>query len=336
MTIAGMNACVHRNVPVALTASRRFQSSSVIFASGALWAAPALLTRMLTTPARRAAACTRLWTLAASVTSHCSAHALPRASRISAATFSIGSALRAATTIAAPSAASARATAAPMPCPPPVTTATEPSNLRNDRLREDRTQRIDQPGPFCRARRGGIAKVSERASRFFERALAEFYRLRDRAGIGRERAPDRVAHELGLRAHHDRAFELAGVAGAALEFVAQTRAPSPRPPGDIGEDDRQQAIGAGELHRFVQRRQVLGIEMRIGNRQELEAVLGEAAGKIDHDRGDRNAGDGQRARERGRKARRGVRERRQDEDRAPPPPPPPAAGRLPAPPPPPP
>src|SRR6266516_2009005 len=320
MTIAGKNACVHRNVPVALTASRRFQSASVILASGALWAAPALLTRMLTTPARRAAACTRLWTLAASVTSHRTAHALPPPSRISAATFSIGSALRAATTIAAPSAASARATAAPMPWPPPVTTATEPSNLRNYRLLEDRTQRIDQPGPFFRARRGGVAKVRARPSRCFERALAEFYRLRNRAGIGRERAPDRVAHELRLRVHHDRAFEPAGVAGAALEFVAQTRAPSPRPACDIWEDDRQQAICARELDRFVQGRQVFGIEMRIGNRQELEALLGEAARKIDHDCGDGNAGDGQRARERGRKARRGVRERRQDEDRAPLPP----------------
>src|SRR6266550_8519973 len=132
---------------------------------------------MLTTPARRAAACTRLWTLAASVTSHCTAHAFPPPSRISAATFSIGSAWRAATTTAAPSAVSARAIAAPIPWPPPVTTATEPSNLGNDCLLEDRTQRIDQPGPFFRARRGGIAKVSARPARFFERAPAEFYGL---------------------------------------------------------------------------------------------------------------------------------------------------------------
>ena len=47
-------------------------------------------------------------------------------------------------------------------------------------------------------------------------------------------------------------------------------------------------------------------------------MLGEAAGKIDNDCSYRDTGDGQRARERGRKARRGVRERRQDEDRAPP------------------
>src|SRR6266850_5921740 len=200
MTIAGMNACVHRNVPVALTASRRFQSSSVVLATGALWAAPALLTRMLTTPARRPAACTRLWTLAASVTSHCTAHALPPPVRISAATFSIGSARRAATTTAAPSAASARATAAPIPWPPPVTTATEPSNLRKYRLLQDRTQRIDQPGPFFRTRRARIAEVGARPSRLFKCALAELDRVRKRAGIGCEPAPDRVAHAVPLRA----------------------------------------------------------------------------------------------------------------------------------------
>src|SRR6266540_4111605 len=70
MSIAGTKAWVQRNVPVAFTASTRFQSSSVILASGALCAAPALLTRMSTTPARRAAAWARLWTLAASVASH--------------------------------------------------------------------------------------------------------------------------------------------------------------------------------------------------------------------------------------------------------------------------
>src|SRR3989454_5103648 len=47
------NARVQRNVPVAFTASTRFQSSSVVLTSGALCATPALLTRMSTDPAWR-------------------------------------------------------------------------------------------------------------------------------------------------------------------------------------------------------------------------------------------------------------------------------------------
>src|SRR6266550_449227 len=177
ITIAGMNACVQRNVPVAFTVSTRFQSSSVILPSGALCAAPALLTRISTTPARRAAAWARLWTLAASVTSHCTAHALPPPPRISAATFSMRSEVRAATTIAAPSAASARAIAAPIPWPPPVTTATEPLNLCTDGLLQDRAQGVDQARAFVRGGRCGITEVGARSTGGVESALTCFYRL---------------------------------------------------------------------------------------------------------------------------------------------------------------
>src|SRR6266576_622701 len=183
ITIAGMKACVQRNVPVAFTASTRFQSSSVILPSGALCAVPALLTRISTTPARRAAAWARLWTLAASVTSHCTAHALPPPPRISAATFSMRSAVRAATTIAAPSAARACAIAAPIPWPPPVTTATEPSNLCTDGLFEDRAQRVDQACAFVRRRSCRIAEVGTWSTGGVEGALTRFDRLREGLGV---------------------------------------------------------------------------------------------------------------------------------------------------------
>src|SRR5437763_4716964 len=156
-------ARVQRNVPVAFTASTRFQSSSVVLASGALCATPALLTRMSTAPACRVAVLARSFTLAVSVTSQWTAHALPQAPRISVATRSMRSVRRAATITAAPSRARARATAAPMPDPPPVTTAKVPSNLRTDRLLEDRAQRVDEARAFGGTRRGGIAEIRPRS-----------------------------------------------------------------------------------------------------------------------------------------------------------------------------
>src|SRR5882762_7339465 len=175
ITIAGMNACVQRNVPVAFTASTLFQSSSVILPSGALCAVPALLTRISTTPARRAAAWARPCTLAASVTSHGTAHAFPPPRRISSATFSMRSALRAATTIAAPSA------------------ATAPSNRGKDRLFEDRPQGLGQTCTLVSRRGGRITEVGARPTRFLECSLACCDRLRQRDGIGSERLADAIA-----------------------------------------------------------------------------------------------------------------------------------------------
>src|SRR5882672_545438 len=265
ITIAGMNACVQRNVPVAFTASTRFQSSSVILPSGALCAAPALLTRISTTPARRAAAWVRLCTLAASVTSHWTAHALPPPPRISAATFSMRSAVRAAMTMAAPSAARACAIAAPIPRPPPVTTATEPSNRGKHRLLEDRAQRFDQARAFVRGRGCGIAEVGTRPTGRLERALTRLDRLRQRAGVRRERCADRLAHGLGPLGDHDRAFELSRVTGAAPELIAESRAP--RFAREIGKDDRQQPVGVRKLHRLMQRGEMLGVEVHVRERE---------------------------------------------------------------------
>src|SRR5438552_3937069 len=101
-----------------------------------------------------------------------------------AATLSIRSVCRAATTMAAPSAARAFAIAAPMPWPPPVTTATAPSKRRNHRLLEDRAQRFDQPGPLVGTGRRGIAKVVARAARLLERPLADADGVGQRPGVG--------------------------------------------------------------------------------------------------------------------------------------------------------
>src|SRR5438034_546962 len=209
------NARVHRKVPVAFTASTRFQSSSEVFATGALCATPALLTRMSTLPAFRVTALTRSATLAASVTSHGTAHALPPRPRISVATCSMRSVRRAATTTAAPSAASAFATAAPMPWPPPVTTATAPSNLRKHGLLEDRTQRVNETRALAGGGRGGVAKVSAWTTGFLERSFARADRVGERGRVGRQSAPDRLADGRGTLAEDDRALELARVTRAA-------------------------------------------------------------------------------------------------------------------------
>src|SRR6266480_144880 len=269
ITIAGMNACVQRNVPVAFTASTRFQSSSVILPSGALCAVPA------------------------SVTSHCTAHALPPPPRISAATFSMRSAVRAATTIAAPSAARACAIAAPIPWPPPVTTATEPSNLCTDGLFENRAQRVDQACAFIRGGRRGITEIGARPSSCFEGALTRFDRLREGLGVGGQGLANFIADGIGLFAQDNRRFEPSGVTGAALEFISESH--GPRFPCEVGEHDRQQPIGASELDGFIQRREVLRVEVRVGNRQHLKALLRQAAREMDHECRDGDAGNGQRA-----------------------------------------
>ena len=67
----------------------------------------------------------------------------------------------------------------------------------------------------------------------------------------------------------DRAFELARMAGAAFEFFAEPLGPGP--PRDVGKDDRQELVGASQLHRFRQGRQMLGVEVHVCQRQELKA-----------------------------------------------------------------
>src|SRR5262245_18621602 len=176
-------ARVHRNVPVALTASTRFQSSSDVLASGALCATPALLTRTSTLPCC-AAAVARSMTLPGSVTSQCTAQAVPPAPRISVATRSIRSVRRAATTTAAPARANSAATTAPIPEPPPVTTARHPSNLGKHRLLQNRSERLDELRPLGGRRGGGIAEVGAWPAGVGKRALARLDGEGQGLGIG--------------------------------------------------------------------------------------------------------------------------------------------------------
>src|SRR3989475_7022517 len=199
---------------------------------------------------------------------------------------------RAATTIAAPSAARAFAIAAPMPWPPPVTTATAPSKRRNHGLLEDRAQRFSQPGPLVGTGRRGIAKVGAWAARLLERLLAGADGGRERARVGRQPAPQRLADGSGTLAQDDRALELARMACAAPELVAQARAP--RLAREVREDDRQEAGAARPSHRFMQRREMFRIEVGVGERQETEAVLGQASREIDGERRDGDARNGPR------------------------------------------
>ena len=55
-SIAGIAACIPSSVPVALTASRRFQSSSVSSTIGVTWTTPALLTSTRSVPRADASA----------------------------------------------------------------------------------------------------------------------------------------------------------------------------------------------------------------------------------------------------------------------------------------
>src|SRR6266853_1961172 len=68
--------------------------------------------------------------------------------------------------------ASARATAAPIPWPPPVTTATEPSNRGKDCLFEDRPQGLGQACTLVSRRGRRITEVGARPTRFLECSLA--------------------------------------------------------------------------------------------------------------------------------------------------------------------
>ena len=128
-SIAGRKVRVHRNVPVAFTASTRFQSSSAIRWTGAEWPTPALLIRTSTCPSQAVAARASSATLCGSETSQRAPQARCPAATSSAATASTLASVRAATTTAAPASASARTTAFPIPWPPPVTTAPRPASV---------------------------------------------------------------------------------------------------------------------------------------------------------------------------------------------------------------
>src|SRR5262249_6783806 len=121
--------------------------------------------------------------------------------------------------------------------PPPVTTATQPSNLGKDCLLQNRAQRLDQPRTFLARRRRGIAEIGPRPAGRLERALSlldcagEGLRIRDEAD------PRSFAHGGWAFAQENRALELARVARSTLELIAEPR--TPRPARQVGKYDRQ-------------------------------------------------------------------------------------------------
>ena len=122
-------AWAHRKLPsstIEVTALQPFGDRSSAFTTKF---PAALLTRQSIRPKVSTAACISASTCSGSRTSVGSASAVPPEPSISAAVSASGSARRPATTTAAPSRENSSAMARPMPLPPPVTTATCPSNV---------------------------------------------------------------------------------------------------------------------------------------------------------------------------------------------------------------
>src|SRR6266851_2518052 len=121
--ISGAAALVHRNGPVRLTVSTRFQSSSDVSSSGANTATPALLTSASSRPKRRSISAIALATALASETSQCSPSVLPAAASASTLFHNNSPSMSSSATLQ-PSARNRFATASPMPRAAPVTSAT--------------------------------------------------------------------------------------------------------------------------------------------------------------------------------------------------------------------
>src|SRR6187200_3271099 len=116
------------NVPPTWMPSTSWNCSGVILPNIAGAIAPALLTRMLSRPSPRFAACSAAAdACSASRTSTTADSARPPDWTIASATAAAASLSTSVTTTAAPAAANARATAAPMPLPAPVTSAVRPA-----------------------------------------------------------------------------------------------------------------------------------------------------------------------------------------------------------------
>ena len=128
-TIDGAAAWEHRNVPLALTAKLRSQSSSVASSTEPLLFTPALL---YSTSTRRYSPSTwpnALATWSRSATLAATGSAVPPAALIWAAVSLAAPPLTLTTATAAPSWANRAAAARPIPEPAPVTTATLPSSF---------------------------------------------------------------------------------------------------------------------------------------------------------------------------------------------------------------
>src|SRR5512133_1782678 len=128
-------ACAHRKLPsrtIEVTAFHPFGDRSSAFTTKF---PAALFTRQSMRPNVSTAALISASTCSGSRTSVGSASAVPPAPSIIAAVSASGSARRPATTTAAPRRENSSAIARPMPLPPPVTTATCPSNVPSASIR---------------------------------------------------------------------------------------------------------------------------------------------------------------------------------------------------------
>src|SRR6266545_60886 len=128
-TMDGAAAWEHRNVPLALTAKLRSQSSSVASTTDPRLFTPALLYRMSTRWYSLRICSKALVTCSRSATLAATASAVPPEAAICSAASLAASALRSTTATAAPSRANRAAAARPMPEPAPVTTAVLPASL---------------------------------------------------------------------------------------------------------------------------------------------------------------------------------------------------------------
>src|ERR1700733_13355284 len=128
-TMPGAAAWEHRNVPLALTAKLRSQSSSVASITDPALFTPALLYNTSTRPYSLRICSKALVTCSRSATLATTGSAVPPEAAISPAVSLAASALRSTTATAAPSRANRTAAARPMPDPAPVTTAVLPASL---------------------------------------------------------------------------------------------------------------------------------------------------------------------------------------------------------------
>src|ERR1700729_715238 len=128
-TMPGAAAWEHRNVPLALTAKLRSQSSSVASITDPALFTPALLYNTSTWRYSLRICSKALVTCSRSATLATMGSAVPPEAAISPAVSLAASALRSTTATAAPSRANRTAAARPMPDPAPVTTAVLPASL---------------------------------------------------------------------------------------------------------------------------------------------------------------------------------------------------------------
>src|SRR6185295_18712670 len=148
-----------------------------------------------------------------------------------------------------------------------------------DGLRQNLAERVHAGFPLLGSRCRRAAEVSAVAAGLFEARLSVTNRFRQADSIRRERATKLILHQLGTLEHDDRAFVSAGVTCAALELVAQAKRPGFT--RDVREDDAQESLALDAQSCRAQRGDVSRLEVRIGDREPADAMLGQSACNVD-------------------------------------------------------